>query len=35
MPLHFSSEEYQARLARAQQALDDAGLDALLMFESL
>ena len=32
MPLHFTPEEYQMRLAKAQHALADAGLDALLMF---
>ena len=32
MPLHFGPEEYQNRLARAQHALEDAGLEALLMF---
>lgn len=32
MPLHFDDNEYEARLTRAKQALNDAGLDALLMF---
>ncbi len=32
MPLHFDDNEYAARLTRAKQALNDAGLDALLMF---
>lgn len=32
MPLHFDDYEYEARLTSAKQALNDAGLDALLMF---
>jgi len=32
MPLHFDAAEYSARQARATKAVQDAGLDALLMF---
>lgn len=32
MPLQFDDYEYEARLTSAKQALNDAGLDALLMF---
>jgi len=32
MPLHFDAAEYTTRQAIATQALNDAGLDALLMF---
>jgi len=32
MPLHFDTSEYTARQALATQAIDDAGLDALIMF---
>ena len=32
MPLHFDTAEYAARQARATQAVNDAGLDALIMF---
>ncbi|MEM7473324.1 MAG: Xaa-Pro peptidase family protein [Pseudomonadota bacterium] len=32
MPLHFTDSEYGDRKAKAQAALRDAGLDALLMF---
>lgn len=32
MPLHFDRAEFEARQSRAIQALDQAGLDALLMF---
>jgi len=32
MPPHFGAVEYAARLARAKRAVNDAGLDALLMF---
>ena len=32
MPFHFDDAEYASRQARAVQAVNDAGLDALLMF---
>ncbi len=32
MPLHFDTAEYTARQALATQAVNDAGLDALIMF---
>jgi len=32
MPLHFDANEYAVRLASAKRALNNAGLDALLMF---
>lgn len=32
MPLHFSEEEFQTRLAAAQREMTAAGLDGLLMF---
>lgn len=32
MPLHFTAAEYAARQAKAREALQSAGLDALLMF---
>jgi len=32
MPLHFEQAEFEARIARAQTALERAGLDAILLF---
>ena len=32
MPLHFDAAEYATRQSRATQAVNDAGLDALIMF---
>ena len=32
MPLHFDTAEYTARQARATRAVQDAGLDALILF---
>lgn len=32
MPLHFSNDEYAARVRKAQAALDAANLDAILLF---
>ena len=32
MPLHFGTSEFTARISRAQAALEEAGLDAILLF---
>ena len=32
MPLHFATEEYAARRAKAIAAMEAAGLDGMLMF---
>ena len=32
MPLHFHQDEFSARIAKAQSALENAKLDAILLF---